>query len=598
MILKTLGINPGISFIAALFFSVILPLPRAGGQMIITQGEWAKELGRGLGLDKEMPPEAESERYIAVLGSKGYRRVEGEDFQESSPGLEVRTSTDYGLPSRKKWMEAEKNGWLKYRFETPVRRPYTLRARVRGDIQFWSVDGKGSVLVIPKNNLEWIEVGEFTLEAGEHEVTVSVPSGGGVDVFELVTGAVTAIEPPGGYQPSEPLTFADKATTMIRALGLENQLPIDEGFYLIIEAERFERAEGKFDISKDPRPGRASEEKWLKADEVVSSFYTFEVPERGMYSIYARGFGGRRETWTIDEGKETVMITPPATDKFAWYPVTTSLLDTGPHSIEAELKGGTGSDVIMIVRRRAGPGNYLQLLSDLGLSEGALPGKKTDEEKRRYQLYRKIEAEDYLKAEGKVEKSAEERYGIPSDREWVKPAAGKAVFRYEVELKEDGMYSLYARDFGPYLIAWKIDPGKEKSREERKIFPWSENEFLWQEVVTLELAKGVHSFEITVPSEDGFDVFELRKRSWSAVELENLAGQEVSRLEARKNLEEIGKGPTEPEEPVPTPGPEREPTPPDEGEWPTPTPFLRPTPTPAVRPTPTPWYPPLSPYIP
>jgi hypothetical protein len=258
----------------------------------------------------------------ALTDQNLYRRIEGENFQEASPSLERDDTSDFGLPSNRQWMRAgEKPGRLKYRLKIPVDREYTLRARVRGGRQFWTIDRRGGFMVSPAPRLEWIEVGDINLPAGEHELTVSVPPGGGVDVFELVTGNAPAIAPADGFHPFSPLTFGVKAETIIKALNLEDQLPIASDFYLIIEAERFDRARGKYRVQKSDHPGRSSDQKWLSADGMVVSHYRFEVPRRGLYSILARGFGPGKETWTIDGGADKVEVTPHSPDRFGWFPV-------------------------------------------------------------------------------------------------------------------------------------------------------------------------------------------------------------------------------------------------------------------------------------
>ena len=506
----------------------------------ITQGEWAVYLARGLGLEKAMPEGSSADKYISVLGNKGYRRIEGEDYYEISPELSILESDKFGLTSKKKWLGAEgKSGTARYRFEVPVGREYTIRARNQGMSQFWTIDDQGSVMLSPELDFKWMEVGDFNLKPGPHEITVSVPSGGGVDLFELLTESAPAIEPPGGFQPLAPLTYKDKAITIVKALNLEDELPIDSGFFLILEAESYDRAEGEFKVSENEKPGASSEKKWLQSDGKVSVSYSFEVPERGLYTIKARGFGDRKEEWTFDLGEERTVFTPGSLSKFNWRPVTNVFFEPGPHTIELVLKEGNGTDVIMVVRRRATAANYLQLLSDFGLQEGALPANKASIGQRRYQLYQSIEAEKYKEVSGEVENSTSDRHGTPSGLSWLRPKNGTAVCRYEVELKEEGMYALYMRSFGPSFLTWTVDPEGDSFREKRDSFPHDGEEFSWGEVVTLELARGKHIFEVSIPDSAGLDTFELRKRAWSQADLDALAGESVSREEALRNLEEV-----------------------------------------------------------
>ena len=138
------------------------------------------------------------------------------------------------------------------------------------------------------------------------------------------------------------------------------------------------------------------------------------------------------------------------------------------------------------------------------------------------------------------------------------------------------MYSFYSRGVGPYPLTWTIDAAGKKFRERRMVFPRSEEEFNWQEVVTLELAQGEHVFVVDLPRDDGLDVFELRKRPWTGERLDSLARQGVCRDDALRNIE-AARAEKEKKKPEWEPTPPREPTP---------------------APQRTPHYPPLSTYLP
>ncbi len=552
----------------------------SAGEAPITQGEWAVYLARGLGLEKALPEGTSADRYISILGQQGYQRVEGEDYREASPAMSTEIAPDSVMASRKKWLGSGKeSGTVKYRVDVPINRQYKIRARIRGGAQFWSVDEGGSVMLTPDSEFSWFDVGEYNLKPGEHNITVAVSPGSALDVFELITGTAPPVVPAGGFDPLKPLTYGAKAETLIKALNLEDELPIDEGFYLIMEAELFDQAAGNYDVTKGQKPGVSSEDRWLKSEGEVTASYHFDVPEKGLYSIQARGFGTSDEDWTLDLGLEKVTRKPISPKKFGWFPVTTTLLEKGPHTIEVVLRKGNGTDVIMVLRRRAEAGNYLQLLSDLGLQEGALPPTPAADQKdrRRYEPYKSVEGEDYVSAKGAVDRSDDGRYGEPSDQEWVKPAKDLTTFRYTVRVDEDGMYAVYMRSFGSSKMTWVIDPKKDDFREKRDVFPRSQDSFLWQEVVSLELTKGEHVLEVTMPGSDGLDVFELRKRPWLTPDLDALAKQPVTRAEALRNLKEVEErygGSEEEEEPEPEPEP-------SEG-----------------GPRPTPGFEPLSPYVP
>lgn len=596
----------GIPIVMALLFSPAIlsaPVGPAAGKAI-TQGEWAGYLARGLGLERSFSADTSGARSISVLSRGGYQRIEGEDYQEASPALNKATAPDRLQASNRQWLEAgRESGVVRYRFEIPSQRRVTIHARGSGGPQFWSVNGGASVMINPGEELVWKEVGSFNLKPGEQEVMVSIPAGGKLDIFEVVAGGDPAVEPFGGFRPAAELTYGDKAVTIARGLNLENELPIDGGFYLIREAELYDQGEGKYRISKDRDQGPASQGEWLKPEEVTRVSYNFTVPAKGLYSIFTRGFGNFEEEWILDLGEVKASTLPPDPRKFNWYPVITALMEAGPHTLEKRLRAGNGFDVFRIIRRRAGTGDYLQLLADLGFQEGSLPvtPERDRAARRRYQLYRSVEGKDFALAEGSPETSADTRYGRPESREWVRPRNGTVRLRYRVKLEEDGTYALYMRAFGLAPFAWKIDLAEESFRESREVFPRAHDAFLWEEVVTLDLEAGERVFEVTIPEEAGLDVFELRRRIWTAADLDRLAGQGVDREEALRNLKGIEEQvqPTPRSgEPEPTPIPEDipEPAPDDEPILPVPTPIAPPTPVPTpVGPIPTPIPPPPPP---
>ncbi len=544
----------------------------------ITQGEWAVYLARGLGLEEALSEETPADRIISILGQGGYQRIEGEDYREAADTLRKVDAPEAVIASRRQWLEAGKaSGLARYRFELPVGRTAVIRARARGGPQFWSVDEGGSVMITPGEQLDWRDVGSFNLAAGEHEVTVAISPGGALDLFELVGGGSPPIEPVGGFKLLAPLTYGDKAVTIVRALDLENELPIDGGFYLIREAELYDQGSGGFRISQDREPGPASRDEWVEPEETVRVLYIFELPESGLYSFFSRGFGPADKEWTIDLGTAKAIRRPDDLQKFGWQPMITAFLEAGPHTLEARISEGNGFDVFQVLRRRAGAGDYLQLLSDFGLQEGALPASPEADhrEKRRYELYREVEAEAFGEATGPAEKSDDPAYGSPSNREWIRPGPAPVTLRYRLKLAEQGTYSIYMRAFGASPVAWTVDPVGDSYRERREVFPRSYEAFLWQEVVTLNLEAGEHIFEVTLPEGGGLDVFELRKQPWPASELERLAREPVSREEALRNIEEVEERVEEPEEEEPDePVEPEEPDEPDDPDYPDLSPYV------------------------
>ncbi len=519
-------------------------LSPAGSNGQLTQCEWAIDLSRALGLKGGLPEDAGSDRIISILSQRGFREIEGEDYREADDALRKVDAPSDVAASQQQWVEAGSEGGVaRYYFEIPLQQEIILRARGQGAPQFWSIDTSQSILLDIGDELEWMEVGRFNLDPGEHKVEVSIPSGGVLDIFEIIAPGHSPIEPLGGFRPSDPLTYEDKAVTMVRALNLENELPIDDGFFLIRESELYDQVDGEYQVSSGEESGKPSQGRWVKPSSGSRIYFKFEVPEAGIYSIFSRGFGQFEEEWVLDRGSERVIFQPEDQDEFGWNPVFTVFLEAGPHTLEIRPEGDNGFDVFQILRHRSRGVDYLQLLSDLGFREGTLPPSQGEvgSEGRRYASYREVEAEDYFEADGEPTKERNEEYGEPSNRVWINPGGEPVPLRYRLQVEREGTYAIYMRGFGSSPVTWAIDPSGESYRELRDVFPRAADAFVWQEVVTLDLEAGEHIFEVTLPPDSGLDLFELRRQPWTFSDLDLLARREVDREQGQRNIEELEK---------------------------------------------------------
>jgi hypothetical protein len=170
---------------------------------------------------------------------------------------------------------------------------------------------------------------------------------------------------------------------MVQALDLQKRLPVEEEMR-VIEGEHFIQA-GAGGVRTSQRLAvPASADAWATAREGPTQFtYRVALPTPGLFSILARVHGGERQIWTVDERYATRAFPPPESSGFAWIEVATIPLAAGEHTIRALLAPGAGVDVMQLLRRRTGDEDYLRILEDMGLEEGAASEHVTVEDAAR-----------------------------------------------------------------------------------------------------------------------------------------------------------------------------------------------------------------------
>ena len=403
----------------------------------VSQSDWAAELARSTGLAQNLPAPVVSERLISILSGKSYRRIEAEDFRTASPEVALSASRAFGDFSRKGWMQAQKgNGRLTYVFAIPARRRYLLSARVRGGSEVWKVAKNKERVIVPSEAFSWVVVGEYTLAAGQHAITVSLPAEGGLDAIDLISAGAPPIEPAGGYQPERELTYGDKSVTLVRAMNSESLLPLGEDCR-IWQAESFSSSRGPLEVREDDGHGRPSQKKWVLAnDGEAAATYYVSIDRDGLYTLRGRFWGEGDSILSLEIDGDRVLFQPENKDSFGWTTINTSPLARGEHRIDVELKPRTGADAFEILSRRNDPSDYLLLLAEQGFDEAPLPVSSGAEGGRRYHSWLKGEAEKADAVTGFCSMSASDSRGAFSGQSWVTPFSGKVACRFEFEVED------------------------------------------------------------------------------------------------------------------------------------------------------------------
>ncbi|MCX6348896.1 MAG: hypothetical protein NTV79_05275 [Candidatus Aureabacteria bacterium] len=488
--------------IAIVMAGAILSGSGEGPANAITQGEWANHLAEGTGLKAGLPPNASDEEVVRVLSQGGFIRKEGEDYVKANEATAVSTDAAFGAASQRKWILAkDKPAQVTYRVTIPLKRKYLLRARVRGGEQFWSVDGGKPVLIDPGKDFSWEKVGDdMVLAPGEHTVTVEIPPEGGLDVLEFITSSTAPIAPEGGYIASAPLAYADKAVSLVRALGWESFLPIDNPCE-IWEAEAFAGAEGPIEVTDSTEHGKISQKRWIQPPSSSSSVVTYylAVLHDGLYTFQGRFWGETENILSLEIDQNRVAFTPDNPDTFAWTTIATMPLAAGQHRMDIELKPGTGADVFQMLKRRADAEDYLILLAERGFLEGAFALSFRPEGEKRYAPWLAREAEKDMQAIGGYSLSRDTSHGSPSEGQWLQATGEKVKCRFVFDVSQPE----WTKETGNTRSVWLRTEGEKSSRRENAVVSETADHGEPSAKQWLQATgEAVARFEISVPSEN------------------------------------------------------------------------------------------------
>jgi hypothetical protein len=209
------------------------------------------------------------------------------------------------------------------------------------------------------------------LPAGPHELSAFLTSSARVDRVELSAYWPMCIAPADGWSNTRPLTYADKARTIVQALRIEERLP-KVGNPIVVEGEQFIEASAwgarTNRVLADPASGGA----WVVASGSSAEFdYRVRLDDPGVFTIKGRIHGGGNQLWSID-GRFRMTVNPDrVTDGFVWTSVTTMPLLAGEHVIRVLLPKGAGLDAIELIRHDSRDDPYITLIEEAGYWGGA-----------------------------------------------------------------------------------------------------------------------------------------------------------------------------------------------------------------------------------
>lgn len=301
-------------YLKMILFCGLVLLPVRGECQYITQGEWAKRLVKAMGLEEAgIPKNATINDYISLLkgGESFYIPVETLKRNNFILDINVNNSGVYTL-----FLQAGVAKLI-------LRIDENVRFIQNGEDRFDNLYG-----------------GKYVLKRGTHQLTIIPQDNGSFGSIYLTAPCIPKIEPLGGWQPAQPLTFGDKAVTIIKALNMEDRLPAVKSFRLNYTN---------------------------KSDRI-----DFYIPEQGVYSIYLPVSNHLESEWFIDNCYYTSILNSNNSLKPVWKEVGTYSLASGKHTLTIKVKKGKINASMLVVKRDTSLINYMNLLKKLNPLEGEI----------------------------------------------------------------------------------------------------------------------------------------------------------------------------------------------------------------------------------
>lgn len=340
-----------------LLLLLCLLLPGQALAAPLTQRDWLVNLVDGLGWSFGLPDEPRDADYLAIVDGGRRLHIEAETAVQAEDQVAIKNYRTYGDFSGTGWVSGIARPTTAHlRFLLPIGGRYEIRARLRlpghrfviGDRKF-SVDGG--------RNFRTVKVAEVGLVAGENEIAVTLPANGSLDYIELQAPAYPPIAPVGGWQPDRPLSRSDLATTVIRALQLENCLP-PAGATIRIEAESAGDI-GDAEITRVTHLGHPSGGAWLRARAGTTRVVlAFSPPAPGVYRLALRGTGEGTVHAELDGRYQADFDFPPYLKDQTW---TSLYLDGGEHQLVVTLPPRSGIDTLLLSPLSTREDDYLRL---------------------------------------------------------------------------------------------------------------------------------------------------------------------------------------------------------------------------------------------
>jgi hypothetical protein len=346
-----------IAAISAIFCSfslALIPAPTVAAELPLTQRDLMTNLVDTLGYSFGLPDSPQDSDYRQLLAGGRSFRFEAETYRHSDDLVAINSFSSFGEFSGPGWVSAISSPTkMRMNFLLPHAGTYRLFTAVRLPGHTLMLEGQSWQINENHPNFQRIDLGEITLTAGMKELAIAMPANGSIDYIELLAPPLATIMPLNGWEPDAPLTYADLAVTVLRALDLQSLLPLS-GESLRIEAEE-SSADQSFRTDQrhlgEPHGGF-----WLRSGAgggVIT--LPFPVETTAVYTVNLIAAGAKSLAGTLDEREPWRADFPPYLKESS---IGTWFLPAGQHQLKIELPPRGGVDLLTLLQRRATAADY------------------------------------------------------------------------------------------------------------------------------------------------------------------------------------------------------------------------------------------------
>jgi hypothetical protein len=373
-----------VALFAVAAVAALVPLygdPRAAP---ITHPEWARMMLRGMDMDAALETSASASRVFSILSWRDSLWLPASHYMRGSGVALVPGEKEPGLTA------TAELGEVVYPLTVMRRGEYRLRARMAGDpttpaiaeiAEAESTEPEESFTLVPGREPTWLAPGApMRLEPGTYFATFALPRGTRLDEFEIAPPCLTAIEPLGGWKPADVLDAEDLATTLVKALDREHELPPAD-VPIEINGSDFrleDDAPVVLQASASPEDGL-----WLRSGaNGTRAVLTVDLPAEGLYTLSVFGQRGRGQQWFADSCRMAVLCPAPAGEEPpGWHPVMSAEFAKGRHHFAVTLAPHSSIERVRLERKKATGPDYVDTIRRIGFDPGEGPvsrGKAAD----------------------------------------------------------------------------------------------------------------------------------------------------------------------------------------------------------------------------
>jgi hypothetical protein len=361
--------------LAVVTAAALVPLYGDPRNAPVTHPEWARMLMRALNLETAVERSATASQVFAILSWKNSLAYSGPRYA-SADGVRVG-----GDPSEPYVQSETGVGEVVYPLAVTRGGDYRLRARLEGDpsrpasaeiVRVGETDPTGAFTLVPATAKGWVDAGSTHLDPGAYSATILLPPGTSLYSVEVAPPCVAAVEPIGGWGPTEALDTEDVAVTAVKALDQESELP-PAATPVEVSASEFQvepLADGTRTAIAQQGEGRV----WSVAATTrgLRATIFLEVPESGLYTISMLGVRGGGTAWLTDSCRKSILCGSGAgqPETPGWHVVTTAPLSQGRHTVSVVLSPGAEVRAVRAERKKATGADYVSTLKRLGFDVG------------------------------------------------------------------------------------------------------------------------------------------------------------------------------------------------------------------------------------